>query len=255
VVFFYQLQRIMIGIKTFITSAIDNDQRLRDKFVTETIIQIQSGSSLIDIGAGGGPYKDLIAEKGIKYTSQDFGQLPDEILREGGYSPIDVVSDATSIPLENEKFDACLCTEVLEHVPDTYAVVSEISRLLKKNGIAIITVPRISPAHQLPYCFVSGFHEPWVVEIAKRYNFKIEYCDYPTGGPSNLAKLSIAQLAYNLQLIIKKSSLAVKCFAFLSLPFAIISSLTLYLVALLIDRFDKNPTYSYGLHIILKKKF
>lgn len=242
-------------IKKIITTSLDNDQRLRDKFVAETILQIQPDSSLLDLGAGGGPYKDLITKKGIKYTSQDFGQLPEKILREGRYSPIDVVSDATSIPVDNEKFDACLCTEVLEHVPDTYAVVSEISRLLKKNGIAIITVPRISAAHQLPYCFVSGFHEPWVVEIAKRYNFEIEYCGYPTGGPSNLVKLSIAQLAYNLKLITKKSSLAVICFAFLSLPFAIISSLTLYLVALLIDRFDKNPSYSYGLHIILSKKF
>ena len=244
----------MLGsLRKFFRAYSDFDQSARDKFVAKSISEINSGSSLLDLGAGGGPYKDLVVDHDIEYTSQDFGQLPIELLREGDYSPIDVVCDAASIPLKDGIFDACLCTEVLEHVPDSYAVVSEISRLLKEDGVAIITVPRISAAHQLPYCFVSGFHEAWVEELARRYNFIITYCGYPHGGPMNLAKLALAQSAYNVSLLDKKGRLAA-LIGLLALPFSLLSLVSTSVAAAMIDRFDTTPTYSYGLHIVLRKK-
>lgn len=48
------------------------------------------------------------------------------------------VADAHKIPYENETFDTVICTEVLEHVDDPEAVLSEIKRVLKKDGWAVI---------------------------------------------------------------------------------------------------------------------
>ena len=130
---------------------------------------------------------------------------------------------------------------------------SEISRLLKEGGVAIITVPRMSAAHQLPYCFVSGFHEAWVEELARRYGFFVMYCGYPHGGPMNLAKLALAQSAYNFGLLYNKGRSA-KLIGLLALPFSVLSLISTSIVAAMIDRFDATPTYSYGLHVVLRKK-
>ncbi len=47
-------------------------------------------------------------------------------------------ADAHKLPYQNESFDLIVCTEVLEHVIDPKNVMDEITRILKKDGIAII---------------------------------------------------------------------------------------------------------------------
>jgi SAM-dependent methyltransferase len=50
--------------------------------------------------------------------------------------------DLAQLPYRDESFDFISALDVLEHIKDDYLAVSEISRILKKNGIAIIVVPR-----------------------------------------------------------------------------------------------------------------
>jgi len=116
---------------------------------------IPSGSSVIDVGAGGGPFKKFLAH--CEYKSQDFCALSDVQLEEGGYSSIDFVSDITSIPVESNSFDYVLCTEVLEHVPNPVDALREMTRILKKGGTLILTAPLGSGLHQEPYHFYGGY--------------------------------------------------------------------------------------------------
>jgi ubiquinone/menaquinone biosynthesis C-methylase UbiE len=51
------------------------------------------------------------------------------------------VADACYLPLRKSSFDFIVCQDVLEHVPDQPKLVFEISRILKSDGIAIITTP------------------------------------------------------------------------------------------------------------------
>lgn len=51
-----------------------------------------------------------------------------------------VVADAHRIPFKNKVFDIVVCTETLEHVLDPKLVLSEIKRVLKKDGQAIISM-------------------------------------------------------------------------------------------------------------------
>lgn len=48
---------------------------------------------------------------------------------------------AQEICFRSEMFDAVICTEVLEHTPDIDGVFAEVSRVLKRNGIFILTLP------------------------------------------------------------------------------------------------------------------
>ncbi|ODS40208.1 MAG: hypothetical protein A7315_02660 [Candidatus Altiarchaeales archaeon WOR_SM1_79] len=52
-----------------------------------------------------------------------------------------IVGSAESTNFENEGFDIVICSEVLEHVQNPELILKEIHRILKKNGIAIISTP------------------------------------------------------------------------------------------------------------------
>lgn len=51
------------------------------------------------------------------------------------------VADVTSIPARDGIFDEVLCFDVLEHVPDDHRAMREISRVLKRDGILVISCP------------------------------------------------------------------------------------------------------------------
>jgi SAM-dependent methyltransferase len=50
------------------------------------------------------------------------------------------------IPLEDSSVDLVWCSEVLEHVPDTAALLSEARRVLRTGGRLLLT----TPSHDLP---------------------------------------------------------------------------------------------------------
>lgn len=53
--------------------------------------------------------------------------------------------DIHQIPFEENTFDVVLCNHVLEHVADDIKAMSEINRVLKPNGFAILQVPFFTP--------------------------------------------------------------------------------------------------------------
>jgi SAM-dependent methyltransferase len=54
---------------------------------------------------------------------------------------VTIVGDARAIPAGSDVFDLALCVHVLEHVEEDRRVMSELYRVLKPGGVAIVTVP------------------------------------------------------------------------------------------------------------------
>jgi len=52
-----------------------------------------------------------------------------------------VQMDITNIHFEDDRFDAILCSHVLEHIPDDLTAMRELHRILKPGGWAILQVP------------------------------------------------------------------------------------------------------------------
>jgi len=70
--------------------------------------------------------------KNLDYTSADLD------------SPIaDVKLDVQKMPFADNVFDVVICNHVLEHVPDDRKALSEIFRVLKRGGFAILQVPTV----------------------------------------------------------------------------------------------------------------
>lgn len=87
---------------------------------------------------------------------------------------IDLVSDITQIPAPDASFDAILCSEVLEHVPEPTHALDEFARLLKSGGCLILTAPFASNVHMAPYHFCSGFSKYWYHHHLESRGFEIQ---------------------------------------------------------------------------------
>jgi len=64
----------------------------------------------------------------------------DDIER-GSYKGNVISQDLQKLTFDDEYFDCVISLDVIEHIPDPWAAFSEIKRVLKPNGAAIITVP------------------------------------------------------------------------------------------------------------------
>ena len=76
-------------------------------------------------------------------------------LQTGGWdnSQLDIVSDITHIPVDVTTFDAILCTEVFEHIPDVISALREFVCVIKLGGTLLITATFNSLTHFEPYHF------------------------------------------------------------------------------------------------------
>lgn len=65
----------------------------------------------------------------------------------------DFIADAHNIPLEGDSYDGVIIQAVLEHVVDPRAVVKEIYRVLKLNGLVYAEPPFMQQVHEAGYDF------------------------------------------------------------------------------------------------------
>ena len=146
----------------------------RDKFVKDfAIYHDKSSIRIIDCGAGDAPYREYFSK--AEYHTQDAVPLKAEQLRDRqGYSEIDYVCDILDIPVDSESYDVVLCTEVLEHLPDPSGALNELSRIVKKGGVILLTAPLGSGLHQEPFHYYGGFTKYWYEENLKEKFRNIE---------------------------------------------------------------------------------
>jgi len=155
-----------------------DNQIERGAFVKEALADLKDGSTILDAGAGSQQYRKFCNH--LKYSSQDFGKVTkDEAAGFAGlsenyeYGPLDYICDITEIPINDSSFDAVLCTEVFEHIPDPISALKELSRVLKKDGILILTLPSNCLRHFDPYFFYSGFSDRWLTYWLDDLGFEI----------------------------------------------------------------------------------
>lgn len=55
---------------------------------------------------------------------------------------VDAKTDITRLPFSTSTFDIVICSHVLEHVPEDGVAISELHRVVKEGGCAVILVPK-----------------------------------------------------------------------------------------------------------------
>ena len=91
---------------------------------------------VLDVGAGGSSYGRLFPNR----TTLDID--PER-------KP-DIVADAAHMPFKDGAFRFVVCTEMLEHVNDPFAVERELCRVTAPGGMLVLTTRFAYPLHDVP---------------------------------------------------------------------------------------------------------
>jgi ubiquinone/menaquinone biosynthesis C-methylase UbiE len=108
------------------------------------------GGFYLDVGCGNGAQTVLYAKHfdrwmGIDVEANRLDEFRKELPRgeyEAAKRPHEILQyDGERIPLNDNEVDTLTCIEVIEHTRSDIQTISELIRVLKKGGTAIITVP------------------------------------------------------------------------------------------------------------------
>jgi ubiquinone/menaquinone biosynthesis C-methylase UbiE len=107
-----------------------------------------SGTVWLDAGCGTGTLARWLAKQGCEVEAVDAAPEMLRVAREvtsrtSGLVPITFRQIATveALPFPPNCFDGVLCSSVLEYVPDPDTCLEELRRVLRPNGILVISVP------------------------------------------------------------------------------------------------------------------
>lgn len=115
------------------------------------------GSQVVDLGAGEAPYRGLFEGLGAQYKACDLGED----------APVRIVPGA-EIPLPDHSADAVLSFQVLEHVWDLDWYLGQARRLLKPDGVLILSTHGTWPYHPHPTDFRRWTRDGLVAELEGR---------------------------------------------------------------------------------------
>ena len=99
----------------------------------------------IEVGFGAGVYLAALAESYAEVVGTDLDQAHLDHAQPlmARYANLQLVAeDITTSRLPAGTFDFVLCSEVLEHIPDTSRVLAGIHRLLKPGGCLLLSTPQ-----------------------------------------------------------------------------------------------------------------
>lgn len=139
------------------------DYRRRVELLSSVLSEIKSGAAVLDAGCAPGFTSLALKFLGYKVYSIDFDPDPySAFLKTMGIDEVFKVDlERDKIPLEDESVDFAVFTEVLEHLHPFYLswTLSEINRVLKKQGLLFLTTPNIVSIGKRTSCLLGRIAE------------------------------------------------------------------------------------------------
>jgi SAM-dependent methyltransferase len=105
---------------------------------------------VLDIGAGQSPWKGWLPSHCI-YTGLDVGYA-DQFAMSNKQGDV-IFYDGLVMPFEDCCFNSAFCIEVLEHSQTPELLMAEAARVLKDDGVFVLTVPWSARRHHIPFDF------------------------------------------------------------------------------------------------------
>lgn len=112
------------------------EERMRFRAASR-LARVAAGQAVLDIGARDGGLRRYLPD-GIKYQGLD-------IAPEFASEQVMIRDISLGLPFPDASFDHVFCIEVMEHVPNPFAALTEIRRVLRDEGVLTLSVP--NPYH------------------------------------------------------------------------------------------------------------
>jgi 2-polyprenyl-3-methyl-5-hydroxy-6-metoxy-1,4-benzoquinol methylase len=109
-------------------------------FFDELLPDDLEGKTLLDAGCGTGWFSRAACERKSIVTSMDLGEHLLAKVKDKCDSTR-VVGSILDIPFGRDTFDYVVSSEVIEHIPDPYAALRELHRVLKPGGTLVLSTP------------------------------------------------------------------------------------------------------------------
>lgn len=116
----------------------------RGLFVAMKDLGAKLSGRLLDIGCGTKPYESYL-------HVQHYVGVEIDTERSRTTSKADVFYDGKRIPFDDGSFDSVLANEVFEHVFNPGEFLTEVNRVLKPDGLFLLTVPFVWDEHEQPH--------------------------------------------------------------------------------------------------------
>ena len=118
----------------------------KKSMILEWFRKLPKKSKVLEAGCGTGNYVVSLTKMGHEVIGVDVNKKRIKIAKGymkkyGIHTRKIVQGDLNNLPFENDEFNAVFCHGVIEHIKDSEKAVKEISRVLKKGGFAMISVP------------------------------------------------------------------------------------------------------------------
>lgn len=95
---------------------------------------------VLDLGCGMGGFLEGLAELGGAVFPSDVSVEGLARCRERGFGS-GVVSSGYALPYADASFDLVCLFDAIEHIPDDHQVMREVARVLRPDGLCLVTVP------------------------------------------------------------------------------------------------------------------
>ena len=135
----------------------------------DLILDMVEGKKVLDIGCGTGFVTNKIAKTGREVVGIDIEQEGIRIARKNAGKKDKVkylLGDFFDFKFKKGSFDSVILADVLEHVKEEGRMLHEILKVLKKNGVLILTVPAFQS--------LFGYHDREVGHLRRYSKKKLE---------------------------------------------------------------------------------
>ena len=104
---------------------------------------------ILDVGCGDGNFSVLLKEacKAKEVYGIEISEKGVEMARKNGVKCYQLDVDEEDFPFEDNYFDAVTAFELIEHLFDPDHFLDEVYRVLKPNGIFVLTTPNLASIH------------------------------------------------------------------------------------------------------------
>jgi len=135
-----------------------------------TIFRNYRPQKILDVGCGNGDFSITLAR--TSRTDEVYGvDISFEKLLSAehkGVMCVNVDVDKLSLPFKDSSFDAVFCGEIIEHLFDPDRLLDNMYRVLRKEGICVITTPNLASWINR-IVLLLGF-QPYYTNVSLRYN-------------------------------------------------------------------------------------